>query len=160
MFFLCVYILLLYCLCMILEEATVNMTQKGFLNCCTILAMWLSDSGVWYMPSDWLVSPIMWFISLAKDWGMPTANSSKQCILGWWDQYGFLLVFKKQLYSPCKVTVEESMVCWHMKIMSHLSLFYRNHFVCWLSQWETVLICNIVFHWLSSYPTWLKLYAV
>ena len=30
----------------------------------------------------------------------------------------------------------------------------RGHYVYELSQWETMLLCNIVSHWLSPYPEW------
>ena len=31
---------------------------------------------------------------------------------------------------------------------------YRNHSGYGLSQWETTLHCNVISHWLSSYPQW------
>ena len=33
-------------------------------------------------------------------------------------------------------------------------LYNRNHFVYALSQWETMLHCNVVSHWLGAYTKW------
>ena len=35
-----------------------------------------------------------------------------------------------------------------------LVMYYRDHTVYGLSQWETMLLCNIVSHWLSPYLEW------
>ena len=42
----------------------------------------------------------------------------------------------------------------NMKIYLHFLWFLRDHFVYALSQWEAMLQCNIVTHWLGAYTKW------
>ena len=39
-------------------------------------------------------------------------------------------------------------------ILILVSVLHRDHSEYGLSQWETTLHCNVVFHWLHPYPEW------
>ena len=41
-----------------------------------------------------------------------------------------------------------------MPIIPYYTMVCRDHFAYVPSQWETVLQCNAVFHWLSAYTKW------
>ena len=49
-----------------------------------------------------------------------------------------------------RYVVTSSLIVW-----AHTALLItRDHSVYKLSQWETMLLCNIVFHWLNPYTEW------